>query len=89
MKSKKQLQNDISELASQLKLPGIRKYFSDEIKECTLKELDYERFLLKLVELDLGILRAGWLGKGLRVGGVTFRRSSRGPCCRGAGGRSR
>ena len=49
MKSKKQLQNDISELASQLKLPGIRKYFSDEIKECTLKELDYESFLLKLL----------------------------------------
>ena len=70
MKSKKQLQNDISELASQLKLPGIRKYFSDEIKECTLKELDYESFLLKLLEKEFELRQEN--GKNNRIRGANF-----------------
>jgi DNA replication protein DnaC len=70
MKSKKQLQNYISELASQLKLPGIRKYFSDEIKECTLKELDYESFLLKLLEKEFELRQEN--GKNNRIRGANF-----------------
>lgn len=70
MKSKKQLQKEISEVATQLKLPGIRKYFSEEIRESLSKELDYESFLLNLLEKEFDLRQEN--GKSNRIRGANF-----------------
>jgi DNA replication protein DnaC len=52
IKDKKDIHNSISEYTAFLKLPGIRKYFDEEIKEAVLNDMDYENFLLNLLEKE-------------------------------------
>lgn len=48
-KDKKDIHKNITEYTKLLKLPGIRKYYEDEIKESLLKDIGYEEFLLNLL----------------------------------------
>jgi len=45
----------IKEIAKQVRLPGVRRYLADEIKEANIKDLSYETFLYNLLlkEYDL------------------------------------
>ena len=52
---KNEIINQIKEITKQVRLPGVRRYLTEEIKEANLKNLSYEVFLhnLLLKEYDL------------------------------------
>ena len=52
---KNELINQIKEISKQVRLPGVRRYLVEEIKEANMKNLSYEEFLydLLLKESDL------------------------------------
>ena len=54
---KKELISKIREISKQVRLPGVRRYLIEEIKEANMKNLSYEEFLyhLLLKEYDLRI----------------------------------
>ena len=51
----KKVMDQIKEITKQVRLPGVRRYLTEEIKEANLKNLSYEVFLhnLLLKEYDL------------------------------------
>jgi len=52
---KNKIINQIKEISKQVRLPGVRRYLTDEIKEANMKNLTYEEFLYNLLlkEYDL------------------------------------
>ena len=52
---KNELINQIQEISKQVRLPGVRRYLAEEIKEANMKNLSYEEFLYSLLlkEYDL------------------------------------
>ena len=52
---KNELINQIKEISKQVRLPGVRRYLVEEIKEANMKNLSYEEFLYNLLlkESDL------------------------------------
>lgn len=52
---KNELINQIKEISKQVRLPGVRRYLAEEIKEANMKNLSYEEFLYNLLlkESDL------------------------------------
>ena len=52
---KNELINQIKEISKQVRLPGVRRYLIEEIKEANMKNLSYEEFLCNLLlkEYDL------------------------------------
>lgn len=46
---KNELINQIQEISKQVRLPGVRKYLAEEIKEANMKNLSYEEFLYNLL----------------------------------------
>ena len=52
---KNEIMDQIKEISKQVRLPGVRRYLTDEIKEANMKDLSYEEFLYNLLlkEYDL------------------------------------
>lgn len=52
---KNELINQIKEISKQVRLPGVKRYLVEEIKEANMKNLSYEEFLYNLLlkESDL------------------------------------
>lgn len=46
---KNELINQIKEISKQVRLPGVRRYLVEEIKEANMKNLSYEEFLYNLL----------------------------------------
>ena len=53
----KKVMDQIKEITKQVRLPGVRRYLADEIKEANMKDLSYEDFLYNLLlkEYDLRV----------------------------------
>ena len=45
----KKVMDQIKEITKQVRLPGVRRYLADEIKEANMKDLSYEDFLYNLL----------------------------------------
>lgn len=52
---KNEIMEQIKEISKQVRLPGVRRYLADEIKEANIRDLSYEEFLYNLLlkEYDL------------------------------------
>ena len=70
MRSKKDAHKKIQELSIELKLPGIRKHYIEEVKDSIVKELDYESFLLNLLEKEFDLRQEN--GKTNRIRSANF-----------------
>jgi DNA replication protein DnaC len=71
---KNELINQIKEISKQVRLPGVRRYLVEEIKEANMKNLSYEEFLydLLLKESDLR-LESGKKNR-IRLAGFPYRK---------------
>lgn len=70
MISKKDVHKKIVEISTELKLPGIRKYYIEEVKDSVTKDLDYESFLLNLLEKEFDLRQEN--GKTNRIRSANF-----------------
>ena len=52
IKDKKEMYKDIERYATFLRLPAIRKYFEEEAKESSTRDVSYEEYLLRLLERE-------------------------------------
>jgi len=71
---KNELINQIKEISKQVRLPGVRRYLIEEIKEANMKNLTYEEFLYNLLlkEYDLR-LESGKKNR-IRLAGFPYRK---------------
>jgi DNA replication protein DnaC len=51
-KEKKAMYKGIEDYAAYLKMPAMKKYYQEEIKEANLKDVSYEEFLYKLLQKE-------------------------------------
>jgi len=49
---KNELINQIKEISKQVRLPGVRRYLIEEIKDANMKNLSYEKFLYTLLLIE-------------------------------------
>ncbi len=71
---KNEIMDQIKEISKQVRLPGVRRYLADDIKEANMKNLTYEEFLYNLLlkEYDLR-LESGKKNR-IRLAGFPYRK---------------
>lgn len=74
LKNKKDVNKKIQEFATQLKIPGIKKYFEEEAKEASAIELSYEEYLLKLLEKEFEMRQENAKQSRIRIANFPYKK---------------
>lgn len=75
MKNNNKLTNDIIDFTKELKLPGIRNNFIEEIKESTKNNEKYDGFLHKLLQLEYDLRMENRKTARIRYAGFPFKKT--------------
>jgi len=70
----KKVMDQIKEITKQVRLPGVRRYLADEIKEANMKDLSYEDFLYNLLLKEYDLRLENSKKNRIRLAGFPYRK---------------